>query len=70
MGRVKMKSSFFDDEINAMMLSLYISTKFWVHTRPTQTHTKQDNKSFIEEVRQAYPDRPKQRSRQPRTNYF
>jgi hypothetical protein len=28
MGRVKMKSSFFDDEINAMMLSLYISTKF------------------------------------------
>lgn len=71
MGRVKMKSSFFDDEINAMMLSLYISTKFWIHTRPTKSHTKQDNKSFIEEVKRAYPDQPRRRSQQQhRTNYF
>ena len=71
MWRVRMKTSFFDDEINAMMLSLYISSKFWIHTRPTKQniHNSDSSKSFAKEVLQAYPNQQK-RNRQQRSNYF
>lgn len=71
MWRVRMKTSFFDDEINAMMLTLYISTKFWIHTRPTkhQSLNKDTQNQFAKEVLQAYPNPPR-RQRQHRSNYF
>lgn len=73
MWKIRMKSSFYDDEVNALMLTLYISTKMWIHSRPTKSLTSQNqrhnNKAFIEEVRQAYPE-PRRRQRQQRTNYF
>ena len=73
MWKIRMKSSFYDDEVNALMLTLYISTKMWIHSRPTKSLTSQNqrynNKAFIEEVKQAYPE-PRRRQRQQRTNYF
>lgn len=73
MWKIRMKSSFYDDEVNALMLTLYISTKMWIHSRPTKSLTFQNqqhnNKAFIEEVKQAYPE-PRRRQRQQRTNYF
>lgn len=54
LGKVKMKSQYFDDESNAMMIAMFISTNLWVHLRPDTQSERTSISAFKKELEAYY----------------
>jgi len=69
-GKIRMSSKYFDDETNALMIALFISTKLWIHLRPDTDHTTNTISAFAKELNLYYGKPQVPPHRQNRSNYF
>lgn len=69
-GKIRMKSKYFDDETNALLIALFISTKLGLHLRPTtDAQTNRISSTFKKEL-EAYYWKPTPRTQRSHSHYF
>ena len=71
--KTKMKSKFFDDISNSLLIALFISTKLGIHMRPvSELWTKTERSKFIKELEMYYWDNRKNKRNMnvAQTNYW